>query len=364
MSGTKPVVAVAMSGGVDSSVTAALLVDKGYQVMGIMMRLWDADPDQEAAKLRRLEMEERAARAAEKVGIPFEIVGMSTVFRKKVVDYFISSQMNGSTPNPCFVCNQHIKWGALWEESSKRGAEYLATGHYARVLTIESGKFELFMGVDQQKDQSYVLAGLTQQQLSRAILPLGDIMKTQVREIAHRYNFGITPEQESQDLCFLGGVTQERFLQSYAPESNVGGLIKDSQGRVIGRHSGLSGYTIGQRKGLGSGFPEPMYVLEKNPQNNEIFIGPRSELGSKRIVLGDLNWISGVAPSVPCNFSVKVRYKAKPIAGMLKTNQYGEFEIEFDQLVRDATPGQFAVLYEGEKVIGSGVIKDFVREVP
>lgn len=358
----KAMVAVGMSGGVDSSVTAALLLEQGYRVIGIMMRLWNGNPDQNAALQKRESQEKRAREIAHKLDIPFEIIDLEKEFRTKVVGYYLSSLKGGQTPNPCFVCNREIKWGTLLQAALDRGADRLATGHYARVIRRFDGSSALLKGVDAKKDQSYVLAGLSQTQLSHILLPLGEMTKEEIRHIAHRLGFGFQAEEESQDLCFLGGVSQELFLETYATNSNRAGVIRMVDGQVVGEHNGLSNYTIGQRKGLGSGFSEAVYVLEKDVLNNEIIIGTKALLGSHSMTIGNVSWISGREPFLPTRFNFKIRYKSGLLPGKLIKLNNSEYQVFFEKRVRDATPGQYAVFYHGDEVMGSGVIQRVIRE--
>lgn len=355
-------VAVAMSGGVDSSVAAALLVEQGYAVRGMMLKLWDGNPDLMESKRRFEDSCDQGYKVAQQLGIPFEVIDAAGIFKQKIVGYFIQSHQTGKTPNPCFICNRQIKWGLLMDEAQKRGAEYLATGHYARVVNTRQGKYELRKALDQKKDQSYVLAGLTQTQLSRAMLPLGEKDKKETREIAHSYNFINADRQDSQDLCFLGTLDQEAFLALYAPTGLISGEIHNLKGEVIGEHNGLANYTIGQRKGLGAGFKEPIYVLAKDVQRNILIAGTGSELGIRQIIINDAHWISGEEPDLPRKCSVKIRYKAAPVNGTIKQSAENEYSFIFDEMVRDATPGQFAVFYDDDLVIGSGEIKEIFGE--
>jgi len=355
-------VAVAMSGGVDSSVAAALLLNRGYSVKGMMLRLWSGEPDVDSRDKKIQHAIDRAQQVSEKLKIPFEVIDAVDPFKKMIVEYFIQSHQAGRTPNPCFVCNRLIKWGLLMVAAIQSGAELMATGHYARLVQNAQGIVELYKGIDISKDQSYVLAGLSQEQLSRAILPLGEFTKTEIRKIAHSYNFTNYDQPDSQDLCFLGGMNHDDFLAIYAPESQVSGEIRTTRGEVVGIHHGLSNYTIGQRKGLGAGFKEPIYVLDKLIGKNELIVGTKSELGVKRIDVEEINWIDGCAPETPMQCGIKIRYKAKPVDGLINKDSNNKYSIVFTEKVRDATPGQFAVFYDGDRVVGSGVIDKIYGE--
>lgn len=355
-------VTVALSGGVDSSVAAALLLESGYSVKGMMLRLWSGELDVKLRERKQQLAIDRAQRIADRLKISFEVIDAIGPFKEKIVEYFLKSQRTGRTPNPCFVCNCLIKWGLLMDATIQNGADLLATGHYARLTRNPQGKIELHKGYDISKDQSYMLAGLTQGQLSRAILPLGELTKTETRKIAHRYNFDSSNQPDSQDLCFLGGLEQEVFLSMYAPDTQVSGEIITIRGEKVGTHRGLSNYTIGQRKGLGSGFKKPIYVIEKDINSNALIVGEESELGIQKISIEEINWIDGEAPEIPFQCGIKIRYKAKPVNGIIKKNAEDNYSIVFNDKVRDATPGQFAVFYDGDRVIGSGVIEKIFRE--
>lgn len=355
-------VVVAMSGGVDSSVAAALLLERGYSVRGMMLQLWNSDMHMELGEKNQQNAFDRAQQVADRLGISFDVIDAVEPFREKIVNYFIETHRAGLTPNPCFVCNRLIKWGLLMDAAIQRGADWLATGHYARVIRNPKGKVELHKGVDVNKDQSYILAGLTQDQLSHAILPLGEITKVETRKIAHRYNFINFDQPDSQDLCFLGEMNQESFLSMYAPDSLTSGEIRTLHGEKVGVHNGLSNYTIGQRKGLGSGFKEPLYVIQKDIETNSLIVGVKKDLGVVKIDVEDINWIAGEAPSNPLPCEIKIRYKSKPVNGVLRKNSEDQYSIVFDEKIRDATPGQYAVFYIGDQVIGSGTIKKTFRE--
>lgn len=347
---TKSKVAVAMSGGVDSSVAAVLLQEQGYQVFGVTMQLWNEDIN------KTQQVMDSAKRVCDFLKIPFHVMDLRAQFHQQVVKYFLQSQLEGRTPNPCFLCNQRIKWGELLDESIKLGAEFLATGHYAQVIRSTEGQYTLYKGVDIKKDQSYVLAGLTQHQLSRAILPLGKMEKVKVREIARRYSLPVTVDTESQDLCFLGGIEQEQFLAKYLEQNIFSGKILTLDGKLVGEHKGLVHYTIGQRKGLGSGNSAPVYVLKKDLESNTLLVGTKEQLGYKRITMNKVNWLSGESPNLPFHCSLKIRYKATPVYGTIRLEKNELFSVEFDEKVRDATPGQFIVFYDGEQVMGSAEI--------
>ena len=355
-------VVIAMSGGVDSSVAAALLVEQGYEVTGMMLKLWSSGCQQLENACCTPESIAQARMVSDQLNIPFYVQDAKDVFKNRVVDPFIQNYQNGITPNPCFVCNQTIKWGYLLEKAISLGADFLATGHYARLESDEKGMIHLFKGTDPKKDQSYVLSGLHQSQFARTLLPLGSLLKTEVRELAAKFQLQVANKPDSQDLCFVGSGGYRNFMQEYGKVNNEPGNICNSRGKILGKHSGLANYTIGQRKGLGSGFGVPYYVLEINVERNEIIVGLEEELGTNEIVVHQFNWVLGIIPNEQKTFQVKIRYKAKPIACRIKQEENNCVRISLEEKVRDATPGQIAVIYDDEEVLGSGVIISAERE--
>lgn len=347
---------VAMSGGVDSSVAAALLVEQGYLVSGIMMKLWDADQDHAGRSDLETEDVLQARNVAKFLKIPFQVVDFRDQFRREVVGYYLQSLANGLTPNPCFVCNQRVKWGVLLREVLSEGGDKLASGHYARVKTGHDSKVRLYKARDAVKDQSYVLAGLTQEQLTNIVLPLGNLTKQEVREIAHSFGFRDKVIQESQDLCFHTGLSQSEFLSKYQPQLMKPGDICTVEGEKLGTHTGLANYTIGQRKGVSQGGGIPYFVISKDILKNTLMVGRKEQLGFRRVTINQVNWISGELPQLPITCDIKIRYKATPAKGAISRSGNDEYDIIFDIPIRDATPGQYAVFYLADEVIGSGVI--------
>lgn len=355
-------VVVAMSGGVDSSVAAALLVEQGYDVTGMMLKLWTGDCDQAENACCTPESIAQAREVASQLHIPFYVIDAKEAFKINVVDPFIAAYQNGLTPNPCFVCNQTIKWGQLLNNALKMGADLLATGHYARILKDEKGSFHLIKGSDGKKDQSYVLAGLTQDQLSHTLLPLGGLTKPEVRELARKFSLKVSEKEDSQDLCFVGAQGYRAFLKQYSTTTSKSGVIRTLSGQIMGEHLGLDQYTIGQRKGIGSGLGIPYYVLSLDPLKNEVIIGTQEELGQTIVNTGTFNWISGIHENPQQSVQVKIRYKATPVSCSFSTLDNGGIRIVLEKPIRDATPGQIAVLYNEDEVLGSGVIQSTERE--
>ncbi len=349
-----------MSGGVDSSVAAALLVEQGYDVIGMMMRLW-SEPTVDGGAHNRCctpEQMHDARRIADKLGIPFYVLDTQDVFRNTVVEYFIDQHRRGVTPNPCIECNRHIRFTYLLENALALDADYLATGHYAQVTQAEDGTYQLRKGLDEAKDQSYVLSVLHQRHLKHVLFPVGVYPKTQVRQIAERFGLPTASKKDSQDLCFLGDGDYRRFLTVHAPDMMQPGPIALTDGSVIGEHTGLPNYTIGQRKGLGVTYPKPLYVVAMNPYRNTLIVGEREELGLDRLTAKRVNWVSDTPPAVPFRAEVKIRYKAKPQSAMVEPLLDGRMRVIFDKPQRDITPGQGVVVYDGTLCMGGGIIED------
>jgi tRNA-specific 2-thiouridylase len=349
-------VVVAMSGGVDSSTTAALLVEQGYDVIGIMMRLW-AEESQGGSTNRCCSIEaiEDARRVCYALDIPFYLINYEREFRREVVDLFIAEYARGRTPNPCLACNRRIKFDLLLRRALTMDAQYLATGHYARVRQVD-GRYQLLKGCDGEKDQSYVLYMLGQRELRHLLLPLGDYTKEQVRAMARQRGLPVAERAESQDLCFLVDNDYRRFLQAQVPETIRPGPILDTAGRTIGQHKGLPFYTIGQREGLGIAAPEALYVMQIDVIRNALVVGTKAELGRRELVAAEVNYISGQIPQGPLEITAKIRYQAVESEALLIPLEDGRAQVTFAQPQRDITPGQGVVFYQGEVVLGGGII--------
>ncbi len=357
MSENPKTVVIAMSGGVDSSVAAALLLEQGYRVIGMMLRLWGAPGTDESNRCCTPDAMFQARRVAAQLGIPFYAVDAQQPFYDRVVTYFLDSYAAGDTPNPCMVCNRQIRWGLLLEHTRLLGADYLSTGHYARTQVSPDGKIQLLRGMDPLKDQSYVLSGLNQDQLAHTIWPLGELTKPQVRERARQLGLAVAERPESQDLCFLGNADYHAFLRTYRPQASQPGPILNQAGALLGQHDGLPNYTIGQRKGLRIAAPEPLYVLRKDSARNALIVGPLEHLGSSECEVHQVNWIAGSPPADSFVADVKIRYKSEPACATIQvSSDPGQVKINFAHPLRDITPGQFAVFYSGEIVLGGGMI--------
>jgi tRNA-specific 2-thiouridylase len=352
----KPVVVVAMSGGVDSSMAAALLVEQGYSVIGVMLRLWSEQGSEETNRCCTPDAMAMARRVAAKLSIPFYALDAQQFFYDTVVHNFIEGYTHNLTPNPCVLCNRIVRWDFLLTRALSLGADYLATGHYARLVHTPDDRIQLWRGVDLTKDQSYVLHVLTQKQLKHALFPLGGYNKTEVRQLAHKFDLPVAERPDSQDLCFVGGGDYSSFLMRHAPQAQMPGQIVDQSGNVLGQHQGLAFYTIGQRKGLLISSPNPLYVLEKDPAHNSLIVGTADQLGSNILFADQVNWIDGDIPASPFTANVKIRYKSYEILGLVTPMQGNVMRIEFEHPVRDITPGQAAVLYNGDICLGGGII--------
>ena len=350
-------VVVAMSGGVDSSVAVALLKQQGFDVIGMMMRLWSEPGKEESNRCCTPDSMAMARRVAAKLDIPFYVVDAKDVFRKTVVQYFLDGYAAGQTPNPCLVCNRQIRWTFLLEHALGLGADFMATGHYVRKKTKNDGTHQLLRAVDLSKDQSYVLHVLTQEKMAKALFPVGEYPKAEIRQIAESLDLPVYKRPDSQDLCFLAGEDYRNFIQRNAAEMLVPGPIVRRDGEVLGHHDGLANYTIGQRKGLGVQSSIPLYVMGKDATSNTLIIGEADELGTQELTTRDLNWMSGESPSNPFRAEVKIRYTAREVGALVTPLEGGKRAlVQFDESQRDVTAGQAAVFYVDNVVIGGGII--------
>lgn len=337
---------VELSGGLDSSVAAILLQNQGYEVVGCMMLLRDSEAFREDKKVTES--------VAKQLGIDFHIVDFQEKFKEEVIDYFINTYKEAKTPNPCIVCNQKMKFGAIFDCAKDLGCDKIATGHYARTV-CEANKFELHKAKDLTKDQSYVLHFLDQEKLSKIIFPLGEYTKDEVRELARASALPCVDKDESMDICFVSDETYADFIQKNSDYVPTPGNVVDTKGNVLGQHEGLINYTIGQRKGLGLAFSEPMYVLSLNKDKNEVLLGSKDETFANEVCVSNFSWISGNAPANKFECQAKLRYRQTPKDCIAKVD--GDSVIlEYPEGIGSVTPGQFAVLYVGDRVLGGGII--------
>ncbi|HEX7401913.1 MAG TPA: tRNA 2-thiouridine(34) synthase MnmA [candidate division Zixibacteria bacterium] len=363
--GKKPLVVVAMSGGVDSSLAAFLLHQKSYQVVGMSMKLWDykevggqLHPDGHCCSLDSLN---DARAVCEKIGIPHYVVDLRDDFKKEVISDFVDEYLKGRTPNPCIICNTKIKWDSLWKKAQSVNADSIATGHYARVeYDRELNRFLLLKGVDSTRDQSYALWSLTQRDLSRSFFPLGDLTKKQVRDLAKGNGLKVADKEESEEICFVTDNDYPRFIREWLENQGKGGIkpgpILNLKGEKIGEHPGIQFYTIGQRKGLKIAVGRPLYVVRIDAERNVIIVGEDGDLFKSSFTVSNPNWIAFENLEKEIDCEIKIRYQHKPQKGRIYPLTGGKVKSRFNKPERAITPGQSAVFYKGEVVVGGGVI--------
>lgn len=345
-----------MSGGVDSSLAALLMKEKGYECIGCTMKLYENE-DAGIEKTKTccsLDDVEDARNVACLLDMPFYVFNFTERFRTQVIDRFVQSYEEGRTPNPCIDCNRYMKFDKLYERAKLMGCEYIVTGHYARIEK-EDGKFFLKKALDETKDQTYVLYTLTQDQLAHAMFPLGDLTKRTVRNIAEKNGFINANKPDSQDICFVPDGDYASVIEKYTGRICMPGNFVDTEGNIMGQHKGIIHYTLGQRKGLGIAAGKPVYVCEIRPQTREVVLGNPEDLMSRDVYVSDFNWISGNAPGGRIRCTAKVRYRQSEQPAVLSVE--GDIvHIVFDQPQRAITPGQAAVVYDGDVVLGGGTI--------
>lgn len=334
-----------MSGGVDST-SCVLLLQKEYDVSGFFMELAQPDIDQQKQNVRHM---------ADRLGIELTVIDLRRKFKEKVLDYFTSSYFSGRTPNPCMICNREIKFGLFMGEIIASGMDMVATGHYARVVR-QDGLSHLYRGIDSKKDQSYFLARLSQQQLSRVIFPLGEQEKEATYQFIEKNGFDQFRGMESQDVCFYKNGTVGDYLQTNSHAKLLPGKITTDDGRIIGSHNGLFRYTIGQRRGLGISDATPWYVIGLDGEKNQVIVGKQEDLLQDTINIKNLNWVSGKEPDFSLNYQVQIRYSHKGSPAKLIQIGKKRYSIQFEKQQRAVTPGQFTVIYYNDEVIGSGEI--------
>lgn len=351
-------VVVAMSGGVDSSVAASLLVDAGHEVIGLSMQLYDQRGEAEGfGTCCSIDDLHDARRVAAALGIPHYMLNFEAPFRRIVMDDFVAEYAAGRTPIPCVHCNADLKFTSLAERAAAFDAAAVATGHYARVTYDEHGRrYRLLRGVDPGKDQSYFLFSLTQDQLAHALFPVGHLTKADVRAYAERRGLAVADKPDSHEICFVPDGDTARFVERHLDEPMPEGEVVDSSGRVLGRHQGVHHFTVGQRRGLGVSTGTPLYVLRLLPADSQVVVGPRSELGRAALTASSVSWIAGTPPGGPLRATVRIRHRHHDAPAVVEADTAGHASVRFDDPQLAVTPGQAVVFYDGDDVLGGGWI--------
>ncbi|NTV90464.1 MAG: tRNA 2-thiouridine(34) synthase MnmA [Clostridiales bacterium] len=359
----KKKVMLGMSGGVDSSVAAALLIEQGYEVFGVTLQIWpdmNEDRQKNEGGCCSLSAVDDARRVADMLGIPYYVLNFKDIFKTNVIDYFIEEYQKGRTPNPCIACNRIVKFEAMLQKAVSMGMDYIATGHYARIIHDDaSGRYLLKKSVTAAKDQTYALYTLTQDQLSHVLMPVGDFTKEHVRELATQMGLLVASKPDSQEICFVEDNNYSRFILENSDYKLVPGKFTDTRGNVLGTHTGIINYTVGQRKGLGMTFGKPMYVVSVNAATNTVVLGEDREVFSSELLAKDINLISIDKLEAPMEVTAKIRYSAKEGKAVISpvSSPEGEFiKVEFEAPQRAVTPGQAVVFYDGDIVLGGGTI--------
>lgn len=376
-------IAVAMSGGVDSSAVAAILKDQGHEIVGLSMQLWNqrrinvgADGEPLPSRCCSLDDIYDARTVATRLGFPFYVVNFEENFEQNVVTPFVQAYLEGRTPSPCVSCNSHLKFAKLVELAEAAGSEYVATGHYARVeYSKDLDRYILRKGLDDRKDQTYFLFELTQSQLAKAVFPLGAMTKSEVRDVARKHKLSVAEKGESQEICFVPDGDYARFIENYLKENKIeapalteklhqlsikrskAGKIVNSEGKVLGQHEGIHHYTIGQRRGLGIAWPEPLYVIGIDPEKNLVTVGTKDQLPGFSFIAGKTNWITFDEPKEAFKTSARIRYRHQEAPALVTPLANGQVKVEFEEPQRAITPGQAVVFYDGDVVVGGGWIE-------
>ncbi len=358
----KKKVAVGMSGGVDSSVAAYLLKEQGFDVIGVTMQIWQ---DEEPLAMAEnggccgLSAVDDARRVADRLDIPYYVLNFKREFKDKVIDYFIDEYIHARTPNPCIACNRYVKWEALLNRAVELGCDYIATGHYARVCRLDNGRYALQKSAAVRKDQTYALYNLTQEQLSRTLMPVGEYDKEQIRKMAEKIGLSVAGKPDSQEICFIPDNDYASYIEKETGQTFLEGNFVDAGGRVLGRHKGIIHYTVGQRKGLGLSLGAPAFVTELRPETNEVVIGTNEDTFHDRLLADQVNWMSIPELQGERRVTAKIRYSHQGAPCIIRMTGEDEVECRFDEPVRAITPGQAVVFYDGDIVVGGGTIRSF-----
>ncbi|SHE89679.1 tRNA 2-thiouridine(34) synthase MnmA [Clostridium fallax] len=357
----KKKVVIGMSGGVDSSVAAYLLKEQGYEVIGVTMQIWQEDKEVEEREggCCSLSAVEDARRVANKLGIPFYVLNFRKSFKEKVIDYFVDEYLNGRTPNPCIACNKYLKFDELLTKAKAIGADYVATGHYAKIKE-ENGRYLLERADDDRKDQTYALYNLTQYQLAHTLMPCGEYTKDKIREIAKEIGLAVHNKKDSEEICFIPDNNHGKYILNCEPKKVKVGNFVDKEGNILGKHKGIVYYTIGQRKGLGLALGRPVFVIDINPITNEVVIGSEEEIFKTDLKAKDVNFISIEKLEKDMEVEAKIRYSAKPAKAIISPLPDGKVKVSFKEKQRAITKGQSVVFYNGNIVVGGGVIESLL----
>lgn len=353
-------VVVGMSGGVDSSVAAYLLKEQGYEVVGVTMQIWqeeDQTTQEENGGCCGLSAVDDARHVAWDLDIPYYVMNFRKEFQENVIDYFVDEYIQGRTPNPCIACNRYVKWESLLKRSLDIGADYIATGHYAQIEQLPNGRYSLKKSVTAAKDQTYALYNLTQHQLSHTLMPVGQYSKDEIRAIADKIPLRVANKPDSQEICFIPDHDYAGFIEEYSGKELEEGNFVDLDGNILGRHKGITHYTIGQRKGLNLSMKRPVFVVEIRPETNEVVIGDSEDVFSDTLRCSQVNWmaIDGLHGE-SMNVTAKIRYSHKGAPCTIREVEEGVVECVFEEPQRAITPGQAVVFYDGDYVVGGGVI--------